>query len=153
MTETFDPQTASGMHVGLYFGRYASRNCAWNREGARPEDVTVVAILDERYPRHVGAELEPLPRNMQVFKASEKSPAAVLKIRNMGEEILFSIEPLTPPEAGRTPFMSGGSLAETTDSRWSQLLGSYLGKGRRFYAGVHVHDYSETWAAYNRNFD
>lgn len=152
MTETFDPQAASGMHVGLYYGRYASRNCAWNREGARPENVSVVAIRDERYPRRPGAELEPLPRHMQVFKASESSPAAVLVIRNMGEYILFSVEPLTPPEAGRTPFMAGGSLAETSDSRWGELLAEYSPQAR-FVGGVKVHDYSETWAAYNSNSD
>jgi hypothetical protein len=139
MTEPFDPQTAKGLTVDLYYGSYESTSCVWNRPGARPTSVTIVAIRDETTSRSQAA-LQPLPEDLRApFTATPERPAAVLVKRRVGRTI-WHIEPLTPPEAGRTSFMAGGCYAGTSDSRFSEITG--------FYGAVSVHDYSETWAAY-----
>lgn len=140
MTETFDPATAKGLTVDLYYGSYESTNCVWNRPGGRPTSVTVVAIRDETTVSRSQAPLRPLPEDLRApFTATPERPAAVLVKRRVGRTI-WSIEPLTPPEAERTPFMAGGSYAGTTDSRFGEITG--------MYGAVSVHDYSETWAQY-----
>lgn len=139
---TSDPSTWRGLTVDLYRSDYRSDNCVWNREGG-PDSVTLVAIRDER--QGGGAPLMPLPASLHAPSTpSPRQPAAVLVVRHVGR-MVFHIEPLTSPEQGRTPFMAGGSYAGSSDSRFGDLI--------NFYGAVKVHDFSETWAQYNANFD
>lgn len=144
--EGFDPQTAKGLTVDLYYGRYESTACAWNRPDGRPGSVTVVAIRDETVnPIGKPAPLQPLPASARApFTATPERPAAVLVKRRVGR-VIWHIEPLAPPEAGHTSFMAGGCYAGTSDSRFGEITG--------FYGAVSVHDFSEMWAQYNANFD
>lgn len=88
-------------------------------------EVTIVGI-------HEGGKTRPLPKGAQVFEPSERAPAALLVFRTIGGERIASIAPAENPSR----HMSGGALADSSDSRWRQLVG--------FYGGVVVHDRYET---------
>ena len=61
--------------------------------------------------------------------------------RNIGGRSCGYIRPYADPPADRTPYTSGGSFAETCDSRFSNLIGG-------MYGAVPVHDRTDTWEDY-----
>lgn len=138
---TFDPTTATGLRVNLYF---SSLGRGGGNSAFRDVDTVTVIGTINRIKDPGNQTVMPLTGDERgPFTPSDDSPAAVLVYRSPvgGTEPLVTVEPLVRPGEDRTGFMAGFAVADG-DSRFSRLTG--------LYGAVKVHDYSETWAAYNR---
>lgn len=130
--ERLDPQTATGLRVNIY------RSAKY--EGTAPDAVTVIGVNRSWTAAHDPLEdAAPLPRDCQVFAATADAPAAVLNIRDNGTVRFVSVLPARVPPDGRTPWMDGGTVASSYDSRWRELTGG---------AEARYHNRAETWENY-----
>ena len=128
-----------GLTVDVY------RSARWERAGfdgtnggasSRCESFTVVGLSRD------GAELEPLPRDCQVFTPTEATPAAVL-VPGPFDGSPPKLVPLDVFESGRW-YMCGGNLADTSDWRWRDVVSSFLPSERPLYvSAVEIHDRME----------
>lgn len=70
------------------------------------------------------------------FSPSEDMPAA--RLEKKGKNCVIIPEAEVPE--GKTPYMSGGTFASSSDSRFSQATD--------MYAAIPIHDRCETWKQY-----
>lgn len=101
--------------------------------------LTVVGVIDDRRATvRQPAPVEPMPRAARHVPATAQAPAAYLRIRPMGDELMYSIEPANPegfaPDALRPHYMAGGNFASYIDARWREAFG--IG-----YYAIAIHDY------------
>ena len=80
-----------------------------------------------------------------IFEASDEAPAFELRKGNGGRRWILVPAGLPDQDAGAVHGMFGGNYAASSDSRWSRLIGDP--------GVVPIHDRSESWANYHRNFD
>lgn len=127
-----------GLHVSVY------RPARWMREGVdstlgdasnTAEGFCVIGLA-----RHRRDTLEPLPRDCQVFAPDAEHPAAVL-VRSLLRGKPPHLVPLDIFESGRWR-MPGGNLADSSDSRWRDLVSSFLPTegGPLYVSAVDIHD-------------
>jgi hypothetical protein len=130
---------AKGLLLTVYYNNN-SRSCGGD-VSRNHEKVVVVGVVDETDPRHPVTRT--LPRESRVFTPGEDAPAVVLVIRNLfaGQERTMVLRPLAAPPEGHTPYMAGGSFADTSDSRWHALT--------RTYGAIPLHDRTDTWGTYH----
>jgi hypothetical protein len=135
---------ATEQHKGLTVNVY--RNARWAREGAdctnkgassQVEEFTVVGVVRQKR----GKTVEPMPRGSQVFTPDEKAPAAVL-VQSQLDGAPPHLVPLDVHESGRWS-MDGGNLVDSSDSRWTEVVSSFL-PGRLHVSAVSIHDRVET---------
>lgn len=142
-----DTQTPARKGMLLFVYRPADGNDYTN--GGISGQVTRLTVTGIRYSygfdsttklTHPKDEITELPRDMQVFAPSENAPEVILVIRDNGIVRWLHLEPATPAPGDQTPYMAGGNLATTSDSRWSELAGQ----------PVEIHDRSDSWALYEQ---
>lgn len=105
-------------------------DCTNNGISAQHAHLTIVGIITPTNETHNLAtedieifpdfHLTALPRDSQIFPPSADAPAAVLRY-SRGRYSGLHIAPLDACLARRW-VMAGGNYAETTDSRWTDLL-------------------------------
>ena len=150
--------------LGLSVYRAAGRiDCSANGESARYDRVSVVGTVDTRYPAVLTTKAQPvtlfgqdsrLPASELEYLTRQSGepyasfPAAII-VRNMGERIMFHLEPVQhdgtrwvtfSDEAGAR--MAGGNLASTTDSRLREILSGFLHRlwCAPFQTALSIHD-------------
>lgn len=153
-------QSERGMTVTVYkperHPRWGGTDCTNGGESAKVRQFTVVGV--KRRGKEFDAEIEPVPSYMQVFAPTEESPAAILvagAFPGCGPKLvpLSALDKLD----GKTMVgpMAGGNLADTSDSRWRELVASFFkddGIGDSvclMVSTVDIHDRVETQEQYN----
>jgi hypothetical protein len=136
--------TAKGLRLSVY----RSADPSWpdttlGGVSASHHHLTLVGIKRHGHP------VKELPREAQVFEASDEAPAVVLVESAVPGLYGPHLEPLEYAEAHNTTEyagpMDGGNLAGTSDSRWSRLGALF---NHDHLDAVPVHDRVETWATY-----
>jgi hypothetical protein len=133
----FDPTRQAGLHLTVL--RSANGVDCTNRGlSSTAAALTLVGVIDERLSggRREHATPAVLPAGSQVSLPDAQAPAALLRVRRMGFQILYSIEPA--PRLGQTQpwYMAGGNYAVTSDSRFADLMGG-------LYGAISIHDRQE----------
>lgn len=74
----------------------------------------------------------------------ENLPENVFKVvkRDLFGRTIYHLEPLMPVNEGCVGWMAGGNFANTSDSRFGELIG-------KMYGAVSIHDRQETTRQYN----
>jgi hypothetical protein len=127
-----------GLHVMVY------RPVRWMREGvdntlggasSTAEGFCVIGLARRRRDT-----FEPLPRDCQVFAPDAEHPAAVL-VRALLRGEPPHLVPLDIFDSGRWR-MPGGNLADSLESRWRDLVSSFLPTegGPLYVSAVDIHD-------------
>lgn len=116
MTRPDTPPARKGLLLTVY------RPAGWPdaTNGGITATAAKVTVTGIRLGDH---EVQPLPRDMQVFAPTGDAPEVTLTVRTFGRSTWRHLEPVTPSPAGRTGYMDGGNYAATTDSRWTELTG------------------------------
>lgn len=124
---------------------------------SRVKRITLVGIVDQTRDAR-SKDAESLDRTFQVFSASDAAPAYVLVARTLFGGRTPHLY-LTPADVNGTgggyviksdaagPTMASGNYGGTPDARWTALLQSF---GLPFSYPLPLHDYTETWAEYER---
>lgn len=142
-TDPYDYTTWTGLEVDvLRSTRFG--DATLNGISARYDRLTLVGVIDEAWPAKSRGSSIVTPFDPALVMPTgpagriELAPAAVLIKRNMGSEILWSIE-RAPVRADRQrPWaMFGGNYAASSDSRLGKAMEDY---GFRFYGALAVHD-------------
>ena len=130
-----------GLSLNVY--RVNGRDCTNGGISAKADRLVVVGIF-------IDGEVQPLPRDCQVFEADELAPAVVLvPSRAPGYDACPHLVPLEFVDglpAGHVGPMAGGNYAGTSDSRWGEL-GKKFGQNLALDV-VRIHDRSESYALY-----
>jgi hypothetical protein len=131
-----EDETVKGLVVSVY------RSARWQREGvdysnggasSKFEEFTVIGLSRDGH-----MPMMPLPRYSQVFRPEPQAPAAVL-VRSALVGGPPHLAPLDVFKSGRWS-MDGGNLADSSDSRWGELVSSFLPSDGRCWSTVSTHD-------------
>lgn len=131
------PEGAKGLTLTVYRPADSTYDCTLNGISSRHAKLTLVGIIDDREAAQWGAPapVQELPARSRVFAPSDEAPAVVLRIRNQGDRLIYSIEPYQA-DGGSRWYMAGGNYAGSCDSRISDLTG-------RQYGAIAIHDRHE----------
>ena len=141
---TPEPEPRKGLILSVYRNAELPGDHTNGGITATANAVTVTGVRRGTRTRKPAA-VEPLPRNMRVFKPTERAPEVTLVIRDNGTGgHWLSLEPAADGPGGSVWWMAGGNYAGACDSRWAELTGEGPGGGRP----VSVHDRTETTAEY-----
>lgn len=84
--------------------------------------------------------------NVQIDEDNLPENLVVMKCRVFSGREIFHIEPYKRPDKGCVGWMSGGSYAGSSDSRFSEMAGG-------FYGTISIHDRQESQEQYDNMFN
>ena len=133
------PDGVRGLTIQVYRPADAP-DCTLGGISSRFSRLTLVGIVDDRdtflqIGTYAPAPVRALPSNCQVCEPAADRPPVVLRIRKMGDRLLYTIEPYQA-DGGSRWYMAGGNYAGSSDSRFSQLAGGT-------YGALNIHDRHE----------
>lgn len=135
-----DTNEARGLTVNVYRTKaFGGVDCTNKGASAKADEFTVVGVVRE--PRSKEVLIQPMPRDSRVFAPTDKAPAAVLVQSQLGGATPHLV-PLDVYLSGRWS-MDGGNLADSSDSRWTAVVSSFLPAGLHVSA-ISIHDRVET---------
>lgn len=103
-------------------------DCTLGGVSSQAAEVTVVGIIDDRTALPGGqAKVAPMPTRLQQRTPAAEAPAVFLRIRAIGSDVVFSIEPATGPDEHRPWCMFGSNYAASGAPEWRALIGGNYG--------------------------
>ncbi len=131
------PEGAKGLILSVYRPADSAYDCTLNGVSSRHAKLTLIGIIDDRDAASwtTPAPAKGLPKDCHVFAPTADRPAVVLRIRRMGDRLVYSVEPYQA-DGGARWYMAGGNHAGSSDSRFAELIGG-------LYAAIAIHDRHE----------
>lgn len=130
------PADAQGLQIQVY-RPVDFPDCTLDGISSKHSRLTVIGVIDDRDAAdfRTPAPVKGLPKESRISAPTDQAPAAILRIRRMGNRLLYTIEPYQA-DGGTRWYMAGGNYAGTVDSRFGDLTGHQ-------YGAFSVHDRHE----------